>query len=100
MLVSKYPNFFHSAAPVSCCSYGGFQASSFSGMKVWAMRGSGAGSGSGNDDIYGSCLQRDVNAVKKYAREVRYTIWPRTTHGEAGGKFVNYTELFDFIFSE
>lgn len=99
MMVSKYPNVFHSAAPVSCCSSRGFKPESFKGIKVWAMRGSGAGSGSGNDDIYGSCMKNSVNSVKKYAKEVKYTILPGVTHGGAGSNAISNKEMMKFIFS-
>ena len=100
MMGSAYGSFFHSVAPISCCSIGGFQAKNYQGIKVWAMRGSGAGSGYSSDDIYGSCMQRSVNAVKPYAKEVRYTILPRTTHGGAGGNAVSNQEMVKFIFSK
>ena len=100
MIVSANPGFFHAAAPISCCSSGGFKASSFKGMKVWAMRGSGAGSGYSSDDTYGRCMQNTVNAVKPYTRDLRYTILPHTTHGEAGGAAINSKEMLKFILEE
>ncbi len=99
MMVSSYPNFFHAAAPISCCSGRGFQPSHFSGVKVWAMRGTGAGSGSSSDDTYGRCMQRDVNSIKPYAKEWKYTILPRTSHGEAMGNARGNKEMMKFIFS-
>lgn len=100
MMVSQYPGYFHAAAPISCCKSRGFKAESFKGVKVWAMRGSGAGSGSGNDDIYGSCMQSSVNAVKPYAKALKYTILPNTTHGGAGSNAVSNKEMFRFIFTD
>ena len=100
MMVSAYPGVFHAAAPISCCKSSGFKAQSFQGVKVWAMRGSGAGSGSGNDDIYGSCMQSSVNAIKPYAKEWKYTILPNTTHGGAGSNAVSNKEMVKFIFSD
>ena len=100
MMVSAYPGVFHAAAPISCCKSSGFKAQSFQGVKVWAMRGSGAGSGSGNDDIYGSCMQSSVNAIKPYAKEWKYTILPNTTHGGAGSNAVTNKEMVKFIFSD
>ena len=99
MTVSAYPNYFHAAAPISCCSFYGMKASSFSGMKVWAWRGSGAGTGDNNDDIY-ACMQGDVNAVKAYAKEVRYTIQPNTTHGDATDKPAHSEEFVKFMFEK
>lgn len=98
MMVSQYPGYFYAAAPVSCCSFYGMKASSFQDMKVWAFRGSGAGSGYSNDDNYGHCMQSDVNAVSKYASEVRYTIQPNTTHGEATNKMQVDPEFSKFMF--
>ncbi len=100
MMVSSYPGYFHAASPVSCCSFYGMRASSFSGMKVWAWRGSGKGSGDNNDDAYGNCMQSDVSAVKGYAKEVRYTIQPNTTHGEAMNKLQTSEEFIKFMFSD
>ena len=100
MMASTYGSFFHSVAPISCCSGRGFKAQNFKGLKVWAMRGSGAGSGYSSDDTYGHCMQSSVNSVKKYAREVRYTILPRTTHGGAGSNAVSNQEMVKFIFSK
>ncbi len=98
MMVSQYPNYFHAAAPVSCCSFYGMNASSFSGMKVWAYRGSNAGNGDNNDNIYAGCMQSDINAVSKYAREVRYTILPNTTHGDATNELQRSAEFVKFMF--
>ena len=100
LMVSKYPNYFHAAAPVSCCAYGDFKPQSFSGMKVWAWRGSNKGVGDDNDNIYGSCMQSNVNAVKPYAKVVKYTIQPNTTHGEATDKLQRDPEFVKFIFSD
>ncbi len=99
MMVSAYPNFFHSAAPVSCCSSSGFKAANFKGVKVWAMRGSGSGSGYSSDDTYARCMQNTVNAVKPYAKSLKYTILPNTSHGEAGGNAMKNKEMIKFIFS-
>ena len=99
MMVTKYPNFFHSAAPVSCCSFYGIKGESFKGMKVWAWRGSGAGTDYNNDDRY-SCMQSDVNAVEPYAKEVRYTIMPGVTHGAATDKLQGSVEFAEFIFGD
>ncbi len=98
MMVSRYPNYFHSAAPVSCCAGNGFQASSFKGMKVWAWRGSNAGTGDNNDNIYAGCMQSSVNSVKPYAREVKYTILPNTTHGDATNELSRSEEFVRFMF--
>jgi dipeptidyl aminopeptidase/acylaminoacyl peptidase len=100
MMVSRYPNFFHAAAPVSCCSFYGMNAESFKGMKVWATRGSNAGKGDDNDNIYGGCMQSDVNAVKKYAKEVRYIIQPNTTHGDATNELSMSKEFVEFMFED
>lgn len=100
MMVSANPGYFHAAAPISCCASSGFKPSSFKGMKVWAMRGSGSGAGYSSDDTYGRCMQSAVNQVKPYTRELKYTILPRTTHGEAGGAAINSKEMIKFIFSE
>ena len=99
MMVSKYGSYFHSAAPISCCKSSGFKPENFKGVKVWAMRGSGAGVGSGNDDIYGSCMSSSVNAVKPYAKEVKYTIIPNTSHGGAASKALYSQELVKFMLS-
>ena len=99
MMVSSNPDYFHAASPVSCCS-SGLKASSFSGMKVWAFRGSGKGSGDNNDDIYGGCMQSDINKVKQYAKEVKYTIQPNTTHGEAMNKLQFSEEYVRFMFEK
>ena len=99
MMGSTYGSYFHAVAPVSCCKSSGFKPQNYKGLKVWAMRGSGAGSGSSNDDIYGSCMQSSVNAVKPYAKAVHYTILPGTSHGGAGGNAVSNTEMMKFIFS-
>ena len=100
MMVSKYGSYFHSAAPISCCRSGGFKPQNFKGIKVWAMRGSGAGSGSGNDDIYGSCMSSSVNSVKPYAKALKYTILPGTTHGGAGSNAVNNKEMVTFMLTD
>ncbi len=99
MMVSTYGNFFHSVAPVSCCSSRGFKPQNFKGVKVWAMRGSGAGSGYSSDDTYGHCMNRDVNNIKKYAKAWHYTILPGTTHGGAGGNALTNKEMIKFIFT-
>ncbi len=98
MMVSAYPGYFYAAAPVSCCSFYGMKAASFQDMKVWAWRGTGAGDGSNNDDTYGHCMQSDVNAVSKYASEVKYTIQPGTTHGQATNKLQVDPEFSKFMF--
>ena len=100
MMASEYPGYFHAAAPVSCCAISGFHPESFKGVKVWAMRGTGAGSGNGNDDIYGSCMQSSVNKVKPYVKAWKYTILPGTTHGGAGSNAVKNKEMVKFIFSD
>ena len=99
MMGSTYGSYFHAVAPISCCKGSGFKAQSYKGLKVWAMRGSGAGSGHSNDDIYGSCMQSSVNAVKPYAKSVVYKILPGTSHGGAGSNAVSNTEMMKFIFS-
>lgn len=99
MMVTRYPGVFHSAAPVSCCSFYGIKGESFKGMKVWAVRGSGRGKGSDNDDIYGGCMQSDVNAVKPYTKDLKYTILPNTTHSEATDELQVSEEFVKFMFT-
>ncbi len=96
----KIRNSFIAAAPVSCCKSSGFKAQSFKNVKVWAMRGSGAGSGYSSDDTYASCMQSSVNAIKPYAKEWKYVILPNATHGDAGGNALTNKEMLKFIFSE
>ena len=98
-MVSDYPNFFHAAAPVSCCSFSGLTPSSFTGMKVWAVRGSGAGQGYENDDNY-SCMGSDVEKVKKYAKQVNYVILPHTKHSEATDDLQSSVEFIKFMFDD
>ncbi len=100
MMVSQYPNFFHAASPISCCSFYGMKPENYKGVKVWAFRGSNAGKGSNNDNIYGGCMQSDVNAVKPYAKEVRYTILPNTTHGDATNHLSDNKEWYEFMFGD
>ena len=50
-------------------------------------------------DIY-ACMQGDVNAVKAYAKEVRYTIQPYTTHGEVANRPANSEEFVKFMFEK
>ncbi len=99
MMVTRYPNYFHAASPVSCCSYFGIRGESFKGMKVWAIRGTGAGVDFDNDDRY-ACMQEDVDKVKPYAKEVRYTILPNTTHGDATNELQVSEEYVEFMFSD
>ena len=98
IMVSQYPGYFHAAAPVSCCAFYDWNPANYKGVKVWAIRGSGAGEGDNNDDIYGGCMQGNVNSVKKYAKEVRYTILPNTTHGDATNNLDG--EFFKFLISD
>ncbi len=100
MMVSKYPGFFHAAAPVSCCAVRGFNPQSFQGVKVWAWRGSNKGVGDDNDNIYGNCLQGNINSIKPYAKEVRYTILPNTTHGEATNELQLNKDFARYMFSD
>ena len=96
-MVSSYPGYFHAAAPISCCSFCGMNASNFAGVKVWAIRGTGAGKDWDNDDRY-ACMQSDINKVSKYAKEVKYTILPNTTHSQATDNLDG--EFFKFLISD
>ncbi len=100
MMVSKYPGYFHAASPVSCCSIGGFNPSSFTGVKVWAFRGSNAGTGDNNDNIYAGCMKSTIDKVRPYAKEVRYTIEPNTTHGDATNKMQVSEDYVRFMFTD
>ncbi len=100
MIVSKYGNYFHGAFPVSCCSFYGMNVSNFSGVKVWAFRGSGAGSGSENDDAYANCMSSDFNSVKGYAKEAKYTVLPHTTHGGASTYVKKQKALIKFLLTD
>lgn len=100
MMVSQYPGYFHAAAPVSCCSVSGFKPESFSGVKVWAWRGSNKGSGDNNDNIYAGCMQSTINKIKPYAKHVNYTILPNTTHGEATDELQLSEEFARYMFSD
>ena len=95
-IVNKYPGYFHAASPISCCS-SGLIGENFSGIKLWAMRGSGRGTGYNNDDRY-SCMQANVNTVKNYVKAYRYVIKPNKTHGDMANSFDQ--EYFDFMFSK
>lgn len=97
-MVSRYPNYFHAAAPVSCCSFGNLVPSNFAGVKVWAVRGSGKGEGDNNDDLY-SCMEGDVNAVKTYAKSTQYFILPNTTHGEATNELQDSKDFIIYMFT-
>ena len=99
MMVSAYPNYFHAAIPVSCCSWNRLNPTSFTGMKVWAWRGTGKGVDYNNDDRY-ACMQDDVNKIIPYAKEVKYTIQPNTSHEEAANAPANSKELIEFILSD
>ena len=61
------------------------------------MRGSNKGQGYNNDDQY-SCMQNDVNTVKKYTKSYRYIVKPNKTHGEMANSFDK--EYFEFMFSK
>ena len=98
-MVSDYPNYFHAAAPVSCCAFAGLTPSSFTGMKIWAVRGSGAGSGYENDDNY-ACMGDNINKVKQYVREWKYQILPHTKHGEATDELQLSAEFAKFMFTD
>jgi len=45
-------------------------------------------------------MQSDVNAVSKYAKEVKYTILPNTTHGDATNELAVSKEYVEFMFGD